>query len=112
MQQAFYVAGQALKVLRDKKLYRETHATFEAYIRDRFGFTKAAAYYLISAFEVVNNLKSQPLVDLLPTNERQCREIAKLLPDIQPQAWLASVQKANGKVPSARIIKEVVKLAV
>ena len=60
--QAFYVAGMALKVLRDKKLYRETHRTFESYVKERFGFTKAAAYYLISAFEVVNNLKSQQIV--------------------------------------------------
>ena len=49
------------------------------------------------------------MVDFLPTNERQCREIAKLPPDIQPQAWLASVEKVGGnKVPSARIVKEVV----
>lgn len=107
--QAFYVAGQALKVLRDKKLYRETHATFEAYIRDRFGYTKRKVYYLIDAVEVVNNLKSEPLVHFLPTNERQCREVAKLPVEIQPQAWLTSVERAGDKVPSARIIKEVVK---
>ena len=108
VQQAFYVAGQSLKILRDKKLYRETHATFELYVKQRFDFTRATAYYLISASEVVDNLKCQPLVDILPTNERQCREIAKLPPDIQTQAWLTSVDKASGKVPPARIIKEVV----
>lgn len=61
VQQAFYIAGQSLKVLRDRKLYRETHTTFEAYVRDRFDFTKAAAYYLINAASVVNNLKRQPM---------------------------------------------------
>jgi|GEM_PF-6820906 len=107
IQQAFYVAGQALKVLRDRKLYRETHSNFEFYVRDRFDFTKRKAYYLIDAYEVVNHLKSEPLVHLLPTNERQCREVGKLSAEQQPQAWLNSVKKAGNKVPSARIIKEV-----
>ena len=44
VQQAFFVAGKALKLLRDKKLYRETHATFESYVRDRFDFTRAATH--------------------------------------------------------------------
>ena len=29
IQQAFFIAGQNLKLLRDKRLYRETHTTFE-----------------------------------------------------------------------------------
>ena len=36
VQQAFFVAGKALKELRDLRLYRETHDTFESYVRDRF----------------------------------------------------------------------------
>ena len=58
VEQAFYIAGKALKLLRDKRLYRENHATFEAYVKERFDFTKRAAYYLIDAAEVVNNLKT------------------------------------------------------
>ena len=37
VQQAFFVAGQALKELRERKLYRETHTTFEKYAQERFG---------------------------------------------------------------------------
>ncbi|MGB7416086.1 MAG: hypothetical protein WA902_17920 [Thermosynechococcaceae cyanobacterium] len=58
VQQAFFLAGQSLKVLRDRKLYRETHATFESYVRDRFDFTKRKAYYLIDASKVVENLRT------------------------------------------------------
>ena len=108
VQQAFYQAGQALKQLRDRKLYRETHATFEAYVRDRFDYSKRAAYYLISASEVIENLKSEPLVHLLPSKERQCREIARLPIEQQPNAWLTSLERAKGKIPPARIVKEVV----
>ena len=111
---AFYVAGQALKVLRDKKLYRETHRTFESYTKERFDFSKSGAYYLISAFEVVENLKRPQFVDknegasILPTNESQCRPIAKLSPDQQRDIWNKAVEKASGKAPSARIVKQIV----
>ena len=115
VQQAFFVAGKALKLLRDKRLYRETHSSFESYVKDRFDFTKRAAYYLINAHEVMNNLKSEQFVhtntgtNILPTKESQCRPLAKLPPEKQREVWLTAVEKANGKVPSARIIKEVVK---
>ena len=113
VQQAFFVAGQALKALRDKRLYRETHATFESYVRDRFDFTKRAAYYLIDAHEVVNNLKSEQFVHsnkstILPTKESQCRPLAKLPPERQREVWQIAVDKAKGKVPSARIVKEII----
>lgn len=111
VQQAFLVAGQSLKTLREKKLYRETHSSFISYVKDRFDFTRRAADYLISASEVVENLKREPLVldtNVLPTSERQCREVAKLPPHQQSQAWLAAVEQANGKVPSGRIVREVV----
>ncbi len=114
--QAFFVAGQALKTLRDKRLYRETHSTFEAYIKDKFEFKKSAAYYLINASEVVENLKRPQFVDknpqieiqVLPTKESQCRPIAKLAPERQREIWYSAVERAGGRVPSARIVKEVV----
>ena len=96
-------------------MYRETHAIFESYVKDRFDFTKRAAYYLINAHEVMNNLKSEQFVhtntgtNILPTKESQCRPLAKLPPSRQREVWRDAVEKADGKVPSARIIKEVVK---
>jgi hypothetical protein len=96
LQQAFFVAGQALRSLRDKRLYRETHTTFESYVRDRFDFTRRAADYLISAAEIVENLKSTNSLlpsddpnllskreqfvlktNVLPTKESQCRSLSK-----------------------------------
>lgn len=113
--QAFFVAGKALKELGDKKLYRETHATFESYVKDQFGYKKSAAYYLINAAKVVDNLNCPQFVDknqsqiILPTSESQCRPIAKLPPKQQREVWQQAVEKAGGKVPPARIIKQVVK---
>ncbi len=111
VEQAFYVAGHALKILRDKKLYRETHDSFESYVKERFDFTRRAADYLISAAEVVDNLKREQFVlrtNVLPTKESQCRSLARLSPEKQQIAWHKAVEKAGGKVPSSRIIKEAV----
>ncbi len=111
VQQAFVIAGESLKILRDKRLYRETHHNFESYVKDRFDFSKRNAYYLIDAVEVVNNLKSEQFVHstlVLPTTEFQCRPLTKLPPEQQREVWRAAVEKAKGKVPSARIVKEIV----
>lgn len=115
VQQAFFIAGKALKLLRDKRLYRETHPTFESYVKDRFDFGKSAVYYLISASEVVENLKRPQIVDknkkinILPTKESQCRSLAKLSPDKQQMAWCKAVELAGNKVPSSRLVKKAVK---
>ncbi len=115
VQQAFVIAGDALKRLRDRKLYRETHKTFESYVKERFDFSRSAAYYLIDASEVVNNLKCQQIVDknistkVLPSKESHCRPLAKLSPVEQTRAWEKAVEKADGKIPSSRLIKEAVR---
>jgi hypothetical protein len=45
VERAFYEAGKALAELRDRRLYRSTHKTFETYCRDRFRFTRHSANY-------------------------------------------------------------------
>ena len=61
VERAFYEAGKALMELRDRKLYRSSHKTFEEYCRDRFGYTRIAAFYKISAAVVVDNLLTNGL---------------------------------------------------
>jgi hypothetical protein len=108
VERGFYLAGLALKQLRDRRLYRESYATFENYCRDRFDFTRATAYYLIGAASVVENLKCQQFVDIFPTKESQCRPLMTLSPEKQKQIWQRAIEQANGKVPSARIVKKVI----
>jgi len=52
--------------------------------------------------------KCERSVHILPTNEWQIRPLSKLDPDIQPEAWEQAVESAKGKVPSHRIVKDVV----
>ncbi|MDF5732605.1 MAG: hypothetical protein PUP92_32575, partial [Rhizonema sp. PD38] len=111
VEKSFYEAGKALRELRDRKLYRSTHKTFFEYCKDRFGYSsRRLPDLLIEAAAIVNNLseKCDPLDLILPTNERQVRPLTKLEPDQQWEAWQLSVEKAGGKVPTARIVSDVV----
>ncbi|MEH2178724.1 hypothetical protein [Nostoc sp.] len=120
VERAFYEAGKALMELRDRRLYRSTHKTFEDYCRDKFGHSRQQSNYLIAAADVYENLTTNGCqivehedltangTQILPTSERQVRPLTKLEPQQQQQAWQLSVQEASGKVPTGRIVKDVV----
>jgi hypothetical protein len=51
---------------------------------------------------------SQNDLQIFPTNERQVRPLVALEPQVQREAWQRAVEEAGGKVPSGRIVKDVV----
>ena len=110
VERAFFEAGKALMELRDRRLYRSTHKTFEEYCKERFGYSRRQPYLLMDAAVVFDNLleKCDPLDQVLPTNERQVRPMTKLEPQKQQEVWLRAVELAGGKVPTGRIVKDVV----
>jgi hypothetical protein len=120
VERAFFEAGKALTELRDRRLYRSTHKTFEEYCRDRFAHSRQQSNYLIAAAGVYENLTTigcQNVADenlttngsqILPTSERQVRSMTKLEPQEQQEVWLRAVELAGGKVPTGRIVKDVV----
>jgi hypothetical protein len=110
VERAVFEAGKALMELRDRRLYRSTHSTFEEYCKDRFGFQRRHPYRLIEASAVFDNLiKMCPNgTQILPTSERQVRPITKLEPQQQWEVWQTAVEEAGGKVPSARVVGDVV----
>ena len=86
--ETFFEVGQAMAIIRDRKLYRADFKTFEEYCRDRWGI----ANKLIAASEVVTNLQMGTMV---PKTERQPRPLTALDPDIQREAWSEVVQEAQ-----------------
>lgn len=107
VERAFYEAGKALAELRDRRLYRTTHKTFEAYCRERFGFSRQSANYLIAGADVFENLTTNGC-QTLPTSERQVRPLTQLEPEQQCEAWQQAVEASSGKVPSGRVVKGIV----
>jgi len=91
--------------IRDSKLYRETHSTFEEYCKERWGFTRSYAYRLIASSEVTDNLS--PMGDI-PESERVTRPLTKLPPEQQKEAFQKAVETApEGKVTAKHVEKVV-----
>jgi phage N-6-adenine-methyltransferase len=98
----FVDVGNALLEIRDSRLYRESHSTFEDYCRDRWGMSRPRAYQMIEAAEVVGNLSTN--VDILPATESVARPLTSLPPETQRTVWAEAVTTApNGKVTAAHV---------
>lgn len=99
--EAFRDVVFALKEVRDRRLYREKHATFEDYCQTRWGFTRQRGYQLIDAAEAIASLPTecQPVVD----TERAARELARVEPEHREEV----VRKAAEDGPvTSKAIKE------
>ncbi|HYG34935.1 MAG TPA: hypothetical protein VEC99_09135 [Clostridia bacterium] len=103
----FIKVGLALAEIRDRKLYRETHRTFDAYCIERFDMRRAHAYRLITESSVVNELS--PIGDIpKPWNEAQARELAKA-----PKEKRVEVMKlAAAKVGDGPLTAKAIQVAV
>lgn len=75
MWRGFVVLGRILQTIRDRRLYRETDASFDDYVWRRFGIRRAHADRLIAAWRVGARLESKhPDV-----NEAQMRELVPVV---------------------------------
>ena len=91
---AFYRVGCALAKIRDSRLYRETHDTFEAYCKVRWEMKRTYAYYLIESSVAIKNLNVHH-GGQIPINERQARPLTKLATaEAQREAWEMVVNNA------------------
>lgn len=101
--QTFYMTGAALATVRDNRLYRTTHATFEGYCGERWDLTSRTVYRIIAAAGVAENVthgSQRP-----PANERQARPLTALSAEDQPRVWQA-VEDAAGDSPITTAIVE------
>lgn len=120
----FRSAGTALAAIRDAKLYRAEHGTFEDYVKARWSYKPRYAYYLMdaaaTASEVGVSLDSAGVVTdpgrtgkaparrIVPTAEGQVRPLMKLAEEQRPEAWKRAVEAAGYQVPSAKQVASVV----
>jgi hypothetical protein len=99
---SFIVVGNALKEIRDSKLYREHYKTFEKYVSERWKINRQRAYQLIEAAEAKSNLSKildkNKTADAINT-ESQLRE----LKDVPSESMEAVVDKAAALAGSDKI---------
>jgi len=108
---AFVEVGQALFDIREDRLYRATHKTFEAYCKERWELSKSRVYQLIGATEVRQALSTT--VDLLPANEAQARPLTAIPMEQVEDVWQEAIETAptddNGQpVITAKHVEETV----
>jgi hypothetical protein len=107
-QAAFMEVGQALVAIRDRRLYRMTHPSFDLYCRERWGFTRQRAHQLTEAAEVIKLVSTS--VDIIPANEAQARELVPLIkqPEQMVKVWSDAVGRSLHGHPTAKTVREAV----
>ena len=102
------IGDASLKVLRDKRLYRSTHKTFEEYCQERFGIVRRQADRQIGFATLLEDLRPRGLKSL-PTTEKQARPLTKLeTPELQAQAWTQAQVDSGKDQPSNREVAKAV----
>ncbi|WP_228648345.1 hypothetical protein, partial [Microtetraspora sp. AC03309] len=105
---AFWAAGKALQVIRDARLYRATHPTFEVYVGERWEMTRTQADRLIRAWPLAERLTP---IGVKIINEAQIRELLPLADQHGQDAALTvyqTVAETDGVKVTAALLKGVV----
>lgn len=117
--ESFSKAGDALVAIRDGRLYRETHGTFEDYCRERWEMSKTQANRLIAAAQVIHNIEkvkeSKDIAEHL--SESAVRPLTGLTPAQQQKVMRKVVEKApppiaGRGVVTARLVQSVAREVV
>jgi hypothetical protein len=101
----FVTVGRALEEIRSRRLYRDTHGTFERYCEDRWSIGSNYANKQITAAKVVETLGTDVPI---PDSEAQARQLAPLLsePELLRDVW--NEAQLDGK-PTADKIEQIVR---
>jgi len=90
----FVVVGKALKRIRDGKLYRETHATFEEWCRDEYDLSMALAHRQIAASEIFELLSPRGETVV---SEFMLRPLARFKPQLIKAIWARALELSGTK---------------
>lgn len=115
----FVEVGNALAEIRESKLYRASHSTFESYCQERWGFTKRRANQLIEAAGVAEEMGSM-LPKVSASVETSSVETKAVLPSARAAEAVARVPKSDraavvkkaaegGKKVTAKAVKQAAK---
>lgn len=100
--QTFVVVGAALASIRERRLYRTTHETFEAYCQERWGWSSSRARQLIGAHEVVESVtrgNTEP-----PETEKHARELIRV--PAEQRATVLEEARADAASEGKRVTAE------
>lgn len=103
---SFVAVGKALSEIKDDRLYRETHKTFEAYVQQRFGLGRQRAYQIIDASAVVASLPANKQEEVGESKAKELKDVpASKREEVLDKANKAAKVKGKTKA-TAKDIKE------
>lgn len=100
----FVEVGEALAEIRDRRLYRTEHPTFDAYLDKKWNLSRSRACRIIQAAETVKVLPTGNK----PQSERQARPLAALPPAQRVEVWEKAVAASPNGQPTAKDVQVVV----
>jgi hypothetical protein len=103
--ESFIEVGEALRTVRDRRLFREDHSSFEAYCLDRWQYRRSYAYYLVGAAEVIAHLSGNDKSPL-PRCEAQVRPLIGLPPDKIREVWTEVVKDTDIEAVTAKVVRD------
>ena len=101
---AFLKVGLALAKVRDTRLYRAEHATFEAYCESRWGFTRTRAYELMSAANISQAVSE--ISDIPVSTESHAKELRGLEPHTAAEVMERAAESGGVTAASIREARE------
>lgn len=101
---AFLKVGLALAKVRDSRLYRATHQTFEAYCESRWGFTRTRAYELMSAANISQAVSE--ISDIPVAAESHAKELRGLEPETAAEVMERAAESGDLTAASIREARE------
>jgi len=101
----FTEVGKALTEIRDRKLYRLLHRTFEDYCQDKWKVGRTYAHRLMAAAETTEMLPKGNK----PRSERQVRPLTRLPKTKRVEAWERAVASSPTGQPSAKQVETAVR---
>lgn len=103
---SFIEVGNALAEIQEHKLYRATHKTFDAYLKERWDIGRAYASRLIGSAKTMPALL--PIGNNLPANESQLRPLLQFPEGHRAEVWQDILKRSCGTAPTAREIERIV----
>ena len=103
----FVAVGTALMEIRDSRLYRQSHPSFESYVQSVLALTRPRAYQLIDSAQVMRDLSTIVDISALPKNEGQTRELCRWkTPAERAEKWKTVLTVAGNRPVTAKFIRQ------
>ncbi len=96
--------NKALRAMRERRLYRESHRSFSEYCRDKWDLSEQRASQLIQWDEEIEMLADKIDEKLIPKSERAIRELRRALDKNKEEVLKLASEKSNGGRPNSTTI--------